>query len=124
MATIEITKDNFPKTIEDNDIVLLDFWASWCGPCRAFGPVFEGVSEKHEDIAFGKVNTEQERELAASFGVRSIPMLVIYRGQIPVFGQPGMLPPEALEDLIKQVRELDMDHVRAEYEKQVAEQNA
>lgn len=123
MATIELNKNNFEKTIEDNDIVLLDFWAEWCRPCKMFGPIFEAASEKHPDIAFGKINTEVERELAASFQIRSIPMLMIFRGQIPVFAQPGALPAAALDNLIEQARKLDMEHVRAEYERQLAEHN-
>jgi thioredoxin len=121
MATIELTKENFEKTLEDNDIVLLDFWADWCRPCKMFGPIFEAASEKHPDIAFGKINTEHERELAASFQIRSIPMLMIFRGQIPVFAQPGALPAPALENLIEQARGLDMEQLRAEYERQLAE---
>lgn len=121
MATKEITTDNFEATIEENDIVILDFWAPWCGPCRTFGPIFEASSEKHEDIVFGKVNTEDQPNLAATFQVRSIPTVAVFRGQIPIFAQPGMLPEAALDELIQQVRDLDMDEVRAEYEKQLAE---
>lgn len=124
MTTTALTKDNFEETIKNNDIVLIDFWAEWCGPCRSFGPIFEEASERHEGVAFVKVNTEQERELAASFGVRSIPMVVAFRDEIPVFGQPGMLPGEALDGLISQLKELDMDEVRADYEKQLAEHQA
>ncbi len=121
MATIEMTKDNFESTVEENDIVILDFWASWCGPCRSFAPIFEEVSEQHTDVVFGKVNTEEQPELAQAFGVRSIPTVAVFREQIPIFSQPGMLPATALEDLLQQVRDLDMDEVRAEYEKQLAE---
>lgn len=116
MATIEITKDNFDSTIQSNDIVLLDCWASWCGPCKMFGPVFEEASEKHTDIAFGKIDTEAQQELAASFGIRSIPTIIAFREQIPIFFQPGALPKESLEELIGKIKELDMDEVRKEVE--------
>lgn len=122
MATTALTKENFEDTIKNNDIVLIDFWAEWCGPCRAFGPIFEEASSRHEDVKFVKVNTEQQRELAASFGVRSIPMVVAFREEIPIFGQPGMLPGEAIDNLVEQIKSLDMTEVRADYEKQLAEQ--
>jgi len=118
MATIELTNENYQDTISDNDILLVDFWASWCGPCQSFGPVFEAASEKNPDMVFAKVNTEEERELAAHFQVRSIPMLAIFREQILVFAQPGALPESALGQLIEQVRALDMDKVRADIAEQ------
>lgn len=121
MATLEITKDNFDQVIAENDIVVLDFWASWCGPCRRFAPIFEAASEKHEDVVFGKVDTEAQRELAAAFGIQSIPSTVFYRSQVPIHLQPGLLPPEGLEDLIGQVRSLDMETVRAEMAKRRAD---
>ena len=124
MAAVNLTVDTFDKTIEENDIVILDFWAEWCGPCKMFAPIFEKAALAHDDIVFGKVNTEEQPELAAAFGIRSIPTLAIFRGQIPIFAQPGMLPEHVLEDLIKQIRELDMDEVRAEYEAKVAEHQA
>lgn len=114
MASVELTVHNFRDVIDNNDIVLLDFWASWCGPCQSFAPIFEAASEKNPDIVFGKVNTEQQDELAAQFQVRSIPTLAIFREQILIFAQPGALPPSALEQLIQQARALDMNQVRAD----------
>ena len=118
MATIDLTSENFQDTISNNAIVLIDFWASWCGPCQSFGPVFEAASEKNPDMVFAKVNTEEEMELAAHFQVRSIPMLSIFREQIMVFAQPGALPASSLDQLIEQVKELDMDKVRADIAEQ------
>jgi len=113
MATLQLTKDTFESTIEESDIVLLDFWAEWCGPCRMFGPVFEEASNTHPDIVFGKIDTEAEQDLAGALGIMSIPTLMIFREGIGVFSQPGALPAAALEDLITQVRALDMNEVRA-----------
>lgn len=118
MPTVKLTNENFDQTIENNDIVFLDFWASWCGPCQTFAPIFEAASEKHPDIVFGKINTEEERELAQRFQIRSIPSIMIYREQIPLFLQPGALPGSALDDLIGKTKGLDMDDVR----RQLAEQ--
>lgn len=112
MATVTITNETLEPTINDNDIVLLDFWAAWCGPCRQFGPIFEATSEKHPDIVFGKIDTEDQQQLAAAANITSIPTLMIFRGGIPVFQQAGALPASALESLISQVRALDMDEVR------------
>jgi thioredoxin 1 len=114
MAVVHITKDNFESIVASNPIVLIDFWAAWCGPCRSYGPIFEQVSDKHPDIVFGKIDTEAEQELAAMFGIQSIPSTVFYREQVPLHLQPGMLRPTDLESLIKQVRELDMSEVRAD----------
>lgn len=122
MATIRLTKDNLKETLKNNEIVFIDFWAQWCAPCRRFAPIFEEASENFENIVFGKVNTEEERELAGAFQIRSIPMLMAFRQEIPVFGQPGMLPKDSFEDLIHQVLELDMEDVHRQYNEQLAKQ--
>ena len=119
MATLTLTAENHDAAVSDG-ITLIDFWAAWCGPCRQFGPIFERVSEANPDATFAKVDTEDQQALAAMYGITSIPMLVIYRDGIPVFGQPGALPQEALEDLLTQVRALDMDEVRTQYQEQLA----
>ncbi|MFI9245283.1 thioredoxin [Streptomyces sp. NPDC053086] len=111
-STVELTKENFDQLVSENEFVLIDFWASWCGPCRQFAPVYEKAAEENPDLVFGKVDTEAQPELASAFGISSIPTLMIVRDQVAVFSQPGALPAPVLDDLIRQARELDMDEVR------------
>lgn len=118
MATVTLTQDNFEQVVTDNKFVIIDFWAPWCGPCRGFAPVFEAASEKHPDIVFAKLNTDEEQELGATFNIRSIPTLMIFREKVIVFSQPGALPGKQFEELIGKARELDM----AQVHKEIAEQ--
>lgn len=112
MATVALSGGNFEETVTKNEVVFVDFWASWCGPCRMFGPVFESASEKHEDVVFAKVDTEAEHDLAARFGIMSIPTLMAFRENVLLYAQPGALSPDALDELIGKVKALDMEEVR------------
>ena len=122
MATVELTKDNFEGVVSKNDMVIIDFWASWCGPCKSFAPVFEAASEQHQDIVFGKVNADDEQELAGTFGIRSIPYVMVMREKVVVFAEAGALPVEGLESIIRQVRALDMAQVHQDIAEQQAQQ--
>ena len=118
MATIELTNENFESTVNNNPMVIVDFWAPWCGPCRGFAPVYEKASETHTDVVFAKVNTDEQQELAGAFGIRSIPTLMLFRDKVILFQQAGALPGNALEQVITQAKALDMDKVRAELKSQ------
>ncbi|MBA4734559.1 MAG: thioredoxin [Candidatus Thalassarchaeaceae archaeon] len=124
MPTVEMHESSFSDIIEGNDLVIIDFWAEWCGPCRAYAPVFERVSEEFTDVVFAKVDTEVEQALAGSFGIRSIPTTIAFKDGIGVFMQPGALPEDALRDLITKLKDLDMDEVRAELESRESEESA
>jgi thioredoxin 1 len=121
MATINLTKENLESTITNNDIVIIDFWAEWCGPCKMFGPIFEEASNRHPDVVFAKVDTEQEQELAAYFQVRSIPMVVAFREQVGIFNNPGLLQAPQIDEILGKIKALDMDQVRADIAKESEE---
>ena len=123
MAVIELTKENFEETIMNNDIVFIDFWAPWCGPCKSFAPIYEEVAEKTDGVVFAKINTEEEQELGAHFQIRSIPTLMIFREQIVLYAEAGMLPAAALTEIVEKVKSLDMDQVRKDIQAE-QEQNA
>jgi len=114
MATVDLNKDNFETTVSDNPIVIVDFWAPWCGPCRGFAPVFEKASEAHPDVVFAKINSDEQQELAAAFNIRSIPTLMVFREKVILFQQAGALPGQALEQVLAQAKTIDMAKVHAE----------
>jgi thioredoxin 1 len=124
MAVVELTKDNFEQVVTSNPTVIIDFWAPWCGPCKGFAPVFERVAESQPDVVFAKVNTDDEQEIASHFQIRSIPTLMVFRDQIIVFSQPGALPQSALEQVVVKAKELDMEEVRQQVNKQESAQGA
>ena len=124
MATFELTQDNLDASIQGNDILIIDFWAEWCGPCRNFAPIFEAASEQHEGVAFAKCDTEAQQAVAGSLGNRSIPTVAIFREQILLYMQPGALPAPAVDDILGQIKALDMDEVRAKIAEEKAKQDA
>ena len=117
MSTVALTKDDFEQVVTGNDMVIIDFWAPWCGPCKAFGPIFEAASDKHPDVVFAKVNTDEEQEIASAFAIRSIPTLMLFREKVVLFQEAGALPASALEEVLSKAKALDMDEVR----RQIAE---
>ena len=121
MATVDLTKDNFEQVVTGNDVVIVDFWAPWCAPCRAFAPTFEQVSEQHADVVFAKVNTEEEQEVAGAFNIRSIPTLMVFREKVILYAEAGSLPAQALEQVITQVKGIDMPAVHREIAERGAE---
>lgn len=121
MPTLELTQQNFDAAIKENDILLVDFWAPWCGPCRSFAPIYAAAAERYPELVFGKVNTEEEQALAGALQIRSIPTLMIFREQVILFSQPGLLPPQALDEIIGRLKDLDMDEVHKEIRQQEAQ---
>jgi len=121
MATVDLTKDNFEQVVTGNDVVIVDFWAPWCAPCRAFAPTFEQASEQHADVVFAKVNTEEEQEVAGAFNIRSIPTLMVFREKVILYAEPGSLPAQALEQVITQVKGIDMSAVHREIAERAGE---
>jgi thioredoxin 1 len=122
MAVIEVTSDNFDQVVTGNDMVIIDFWAPWCGPCRSFAPVFEAASAKHPDVVFAKVNTDEEQDLSSQFGIRSIPTLMVFRQQVILFSEPGAMSGRDLDGVVEQARTLDMDEVRRQIAAQQSQQ--
>ena len=122
MATIELTKDNFEEVVSGSNIIVVDFWAPWCGPCKGFAPVFEAASEKHSDVVFAKVNTDEQQELAGHFAIRSIPTIAVFREKVILFSQAGALPASALESVVEQAKAVDMEKVREDIAQQEREQ--